>query len=196
MKLFMILSLLLASCGSETDADSSHKYYQASRKTGVNHFFPRKVKVEGDFTGYLSEFEEYYGGSVNDVSIVFGGDEPQDNAAVCTIMAVGHKVITVDREQWNNFPIFEGYRDHMRRVFIFHELGHCVLNHFGHSDGSIYYRSGDGVMAVRDSIMAEGVSAYDIAYSYKRWDEYVHALFTNTKVPQDNSQLLESSKGF
>ena len=114
IKLFLLLSLLMTSCGKN-----------------INDFInkkgnPKKHKTHSDFYPYIDLFEQYYGEIKT--PIIYGNAEENENwVGKCTTWTSGYREITIDKTYWDNAS------ESARNQLILHELGHCEFNR-GHDD--------------------------------------------------------------
>jgi len=81
------------------------------------------VQVEPAFLQYVGDFEAEYGQRIRGISMMFDRDGEIDEMAggVVAFCQPALRRIIVD-PQW-----FWGDSDWRREIFLFHELGHCIL---------------------------------------------------------------------
>lgn len=109
MKQLLLLTflLLLAGCGQDTTAP---------RTTA------QPAPVDPEFIPYVSAFEQHYSVNASGTGISFA---PQTSFPGTIIGYCDGKNVTIDSDYW----AIAG--DKERLLLVFHELGHCVLQH-GH----------------------------------------------------------------
>jgi len=159
--LIVILGLIIIGCGSETsknntydDFEASEKLYQAGRKMGIHHLAKPDLYIDDRLADIAKEFEKDLGRPIKDVGIqVTHGDTP-----TCTNFGLlGYKIVyfPVDMLEWE----YE-----LKRIVLYHELGHCVLIKFHNKCNDI-------------NIMCSTLSFDDMLDISEDWEYYKRRLF-------------------
>lgn len=173
---------IISSCGidngSQKNIDRQEDLYRIGRKLGNHRFYWKSGKINGEFLPYIEEFEHYYKKKLS-ISVTFGKtisqtvdvfDKVPDPAASSeNLLILGIKNIKINRNYWNKMS------EEMKKICIFHELGHAVLLK-GHRDG---HTSHLGIENVPVSIMNPVLSEEDALNitDDKLWPIYIEELF-------------------
>lgn len=160
--LLIIFSMLMTSCGigrsdgeTEFSFETQQKLYQAGRKMGINQITQPDQYIDGRVLEIVNEFESYYGGDVENVSIEISSKE----TPVCRNYGLsGYKTIF--------FP--ENYLRHdkkYQKVTLFHLMGHCVLNQYDNECNKL-------------NIMCSRLSFDEMDFILSDWDYYVNLMLS------------------
>lgn len=182
----VLLAPVLSSCKERGRSDASLKSYEISRKLGIHKLpFHKKSDFDDEFIPHIRAFEALYGGGIGEMAVTFG----RSNVfGICRIQWSGRKRVNIKKDRW----VEMGQRENgflKQRIMLFHELGHCVLNHMHHRDGRILVNklNIDGTMGVVDapeSIMASTLSNWDLNIIVDNFDHYIRELFDGVPVPR------------
>lgn len=136
------------------------------------------VSIEPAFQGYVSEFvaESVRQGrpvSITDLVVRFSSQLTAETLGECfNYHGQATNVILIDAQDW------QWESDEYKRVVLFHELGHCVLNLEHVTTGNVR-----GGYCTSTSVMYPYIQNATNMY-LENWDAYMLELFTGTANTQ------------